>query len=302
MGACPHYPSRHSFHTPNFEGTIAALVQCIYTISGVGTTTFTLDPSGYASNFEGLVQCIEDLNFTMSGLSAGGGSAVQAGSGIYFTSSGTTTVINATITSASGAIFTAGSGLYLVNGTQFNVNYNQVFQGSVSGHILGAGDNTVTYSGNTVTISGSGVGPGPSVTVSGNPQLGYSNGSLWFDTNEGRLFVYASGNGISDPAWYQTNAEALAYKGESPPSGTGLNAPPRDGSLWFNNLMGNLFVYDATSSGWYETGPSRSFAYGSAAPASTSSPGAGWLDTTVNRLKVWNGSTWADIDIDGGVY
>jgi len=302
MGACPHYPSRHSFHTPNFEGTIAALVQCIYTISGVGTTTFTLDPSGYASNFEGLVQCIEDLNFTMSGLSAGGGSAVQAGSGIYFTSSGTTTVINATITSASGAIFTAGSGLYLVNGTQFNVNYNQVFQGSVSGHILGAGDNTVTYSGNTVTISGSGVGPGPSVTVSGNPQLGYSNGSLWFDTNEGRLFVYASGNGISDPAWYQTNAEALAYKGESPPSGTGLNAPPRDGSIWFNNLMGNLFVYDATSSGWYETGPSRSFAYGSAAPASTSSPGAGWLDTTVNRLKVWNGSTWADIDIDGGVY
>jgi hypothetical protein len=302
MGACPHYPSRHSFHTPNFEGTIAALVQCIYTISGVGTTTFTLDPSGYASNFEGLVQCIEDLNFTMSGISAGGGSAVQAGSGIYFTSSGTTTVINATITSTSGAVFTAGSGLYLVNGTQFNVNYNQVFQGSVSGHILGAGDNIVTYSGNTVTVSGSGVGPGPSVTVSGNPQLGYSNGSLWFDTNEGRLFVYASGNGVSDPAWYQTNAEALAYKGESPPSGTGLNAPPRDGSLWFNNLMGNLFVYDATSSGWYETGPSRSFAYGSAAPASTSSPGAGWLDTTVNRLKVWNGSTWADTDIDGGVY
>lgn len=301
MGACPHYPSRHSFHSPNFEGTIAALVQCIYTISGVGTTSFTIDPSGYASNFEGLVQCIEDLNFTISGLSAGG-SAVQAGSGIYFTSSGTTTVINATVTSASGISFTAGSGLYLVNGSQFNINYNQVFQGSVSGHILGAGDNTVTYSGNTVTVSGSGVGAGPSITVSGNPQSGYSNGSLWFDTNEGRLFVYASGNGVSSPAWYQTNAEALAYKGENPPSGVGDNAPPRDGSLWFNNLMGNLFVYDATSSGWYETGPSRSFAYGSAAPANTSAAGAGWLDTNVNRLKVWNGSTWVDIDIDGGVY
>jgi hypothetical protein len=273
----------------------------------VGTTTFTIDPSGYASNFEGLVQCIEDLNFTMSGISAGGGSAVQAGSGIYFTASGTTTVINATITSASGAVFTAGSGLYLVNGTQFNVNYDQVFQNSVSGHIFGAGDNTVSYSGNTVTISGSGItggssGGGVSVTVSGAPGASYAAGSLWFDTNEGRLFVYASGNGISDPAWYQTNAEALAYKGENPPSGAGYNAPPRDGSLWFNNLMGNLFVYDATSSGWYETGPSRSFAYGDAAPASTSTAGAGWLDTTVNRLKVWNGSTWADIDIDGGVY
>jgi len=302
MGACPHYPSRHSFHTPNFRGTIDALVQCIYTISGVGTTTFTIDPSGYASNFEGLVQCIEDLNFTMSGIAAGGGSAVQAGSGIYFTASGTTTVINATITSASGAVFTAGSGLYLVNGTQFNVNYDQVFQNSVSGHIFGAGDNTVSYSGNTVTISGSGItggssGGGVSVTVSGAPGASYAAGSLWFDTNEGRLFVYASGNGISDPAWYQTNAEALAYKGENPPSGAGYNAPPRDGSLWFNDLMGNLFVYDATSSGWYETGPSRSFAYGAAAPASTSTAGAGWLDTTVNRLKVWDGSSWVAISV-----
>ena len=181
MGACPHYPSRHSFHTPNFEGTIAALVQCIYTISGVGTSSFTIDPSGYASNFEGLVQCIEDLNFTLSGISAGGGGgAIQAGSGIYFTASGTSTVINAT--AASGTTFSAGSGLYLVGGTQFNINYNQVFQGSVSGHILGAGDNTVSYSGNTVTVSGSGItgggGGGAFITVSGTPTAGYSAGSL----------------------------------------------------------------------------------------------------------------------------
>jgi hypothetical protein len=303
MGACPHYPSRHSFHTPNFEGTIAALVQCIYTISGVGTSSFTIDPSGYASNFEGLVQCIEDLNFTLSGISAGGGGgAIQAGSGIYFTASGTTTVINST--AASGTTFSAGSGLYLVGGTQFNVNYDQVFQNSVSGHIFGAGSNTVSYSGNTVTISGStagGGGGGASVTVSGNPTAGYNTGSLWFDTNEGRLFVYASGNGVTDPAWYQTNAEALAYKGENPPSGAGYNAPPRDGSLWFNNLMGSLFVYDATSSGWYESGPSRGLSYSVGAPAA-STEGAVWVESSTNLVKVWNGSSWADISIDGGVY
>jgi hypothetical protein len=110
------------------------------------------------------------------------------------------------------------------------------------------------------------------------------------------MFVYASGNGVSTPSWYQTNAEALALKGEVAPSGTGLNAPPRDGSLWFNTLLGNLFVYDATSSGWYEAGPSRSFAYGSTAPA-PSVQGAGWLDSDTNRLKVWNGSAWVDIDV-----
>jgi hypothetical protein len=307
MGACPHYPSRHSFHTPNFEGAIAALVQCIYTVSGVGTTSFTIDPSGYASNFEGLVQCIEDLNFTLSGVSAGGGvSSIQAGSGIYFSSSGTATVINASVTSASGISFTAGSGLYLV-GSQFNINYDNVFQGSVSGHILGAGDNTVSYSGNTVTISGSGTtggggGGGVSVVVSGSPGVGYTNGSLWFDTNQGRMFVYASGNGVtSAPDWYQTNAEALAYKSEQPPSGTGANAPARDGSLWFNTLLGSLFVYDATTSGWYETGPSRGISYSVAAPA-PSTEGAIWVQSSTSLVKVWNGSSWADINIDGGVY
>lgn len=299
MGACPHYPSRHSFHTPNFEGAIAALVDCIYTISGVGTTSFTIDPSGYASNFEGLVQCIEDLNFTLSGVSAGGGaSSIQAGSGIYFSSSGTATVINATVASASGVSYTAGSGLYLV-GSEFNINYDNVFQGSVSGHIFGAGGNTVSYSGNTVTISGE--KGGTSVTVSGGPGAGYSAGSLWFDTTQGRMFVYASGNGVTSPDWYQTNAEALAYKSQTPPSGANAGAPARDGSLWFNTLLGSLFVYDATTSGWYETGPSRGISYNVAAPA-PSAEGDVWIDSTTTQVRVWNGSSWADINIDGGVY
>jgi len=43
---------------------------------------------------------------------------------------------------------------------------------------------------------------------------------MWFDTNQGRLFVYASGNGVENPDWYQTNAEAIALKSEVPPSGT----------------------------------------------------------------------------------
>lgn len=270
MPACPHYPSRHSLHTPNFGGAIAALVECINTISGVGTTSFTIDPSGYAANFEGLVQVIEDLNFTMSGITAGGGG------GSYF----------------------AGSGLYLVGGDTFNVNFDTVYQQVVSGHFFAEADLAVTFSGNNVVYSGSqgggGGGGGTSVTVGTSPASGFTDGSLWFDTNEGRLFVYASGASVSDPDWYQTNAEALAYKSEEPPSGAGYNAPPRDGSLWFNTLIGNLFVYDAVSSGWYEAGPSRSFAYGAAAP-SPSVEGAGWLDSNVNTLKVWNGTAWVAI-------
>jgi len=271
MPACPHYPSRHAFHTANFEGIVSALVECLYTVSGVGTTSFTIDPSGYASNFEGIVQCIEDLNFTLSGISAGGGgsviSGVTGGSGIYVVTSGSTSVIN--------------------------VNYPDVFQNSVSGHVIGEGNVTVSYSGNSVVISGAAGGGGASVTVSGSPPGSYNTGALWFDTNQGRLLVYASGGSVSTPDWYQTNAEALANISQYPPSGTGLNAPSRDGSLWFNTLLGALFVYDATSSGWYEAQRNANAAYGPSAPA-PDTQGAIWYDTNTSDLRVWDGSSWTN--------
>lgn len=309
---CPtHGAIPRALHSENFEGIVTVIEEIIATVSGVGTTSYSRCPYGYPWNFEGIVRALEDLNTSISGIQTGGGgggsaSGIAAGSGIYITESGTFQIINATVSSASGVLYTAGSGLYLSDGgTKFNADYDAIFQGSVSGHLIPQGSVSITYSGNSAIISGTagggGGGGGVSVTVSGDPGTGYSAGSLWFDTNEGRLFVYASGNGITQPAWYQTNAEAIASKGEAPPSGAGLNAPPRDGSIWFNTLMGSLFVYDATTSGWYEAGPSRSFAYGPAAPA-PSVEGAGWLDSSVNRLKVWNGTSWADIDIDGGVY
>jgi hypothetical protein len=285
--ACPTHGARpRALHSESFEGIVTVIEELIGTVSGVGTVSYSRCPYGYPFNFEGVVRALEDLNTSISGISGGGGGAdIAAGSGIYFTTSGTATVINATITSASGLTISAGSGIYLSNaGTRINLD------------AIGDGSVTVLYSGTTAVISGTdtqggGGGGGASVTVSGAPEAGYSTGSLWFDTNEGRLFVYASGGAVSEPAWYQTNAEAIALKGEVPPSGTGLNAPPRDGSIWFNNLMGSLFVYDAATSGWYETGPSRSFAYGPAAPA-PSTEGAGWYSTTDNALKVWDGTNW----------
>ena len=283
---CPLHGERpRALHTENFEGIVQVIDELLLTVSGVvGTTTFTRCPYGYPYNFEGVVRALEDLNASMSGIQGGGGGAadIAAGSGIYFTTSGTATVINATISSASGLSISAGSGIYLTDGgTKINLN------------AVGAGTVNVTYSGSTAVFTGTGGGGGggPAVIVSGDPGTGYGAGSLWFDTNEGRLFVYASGNDVSNPDWYQTNAEAIAFKGSAPPSGAGLNAPPRDGSIWFNNLMGSLFVYDATTSGWYETGPTRSFAYSPAAPA-PSAQGAGWYDTTVSTLKVWDGTSW----------
>jgi len=282
-----------ALHPENFEGIVAVVEEIIATVSGVGTISYSRCPYGYPSNFEGVVRVLEDLNTSISGIQSGGGggsaSGIVAGSGIYITQSGSLQVINATVLSASGLTITAGSGIYLTDaGTR--VNLLAEGQGSVS----------IVYSGNLALISGTAGGASPgggaSVTVSGGPGAGYKTGDLWFDTNQGRLFVYASGAGVANPDWYQTNAEALAYKSENPPSGTGFSAPPRDGSLWFNNLMGSLFVYDAVSSGWYETGPSRGLSYSVGAPAA-STEGAVWVESETNLIKVWNGSAWTNITI-----
>lgn len=298
---CPtHGAPPRSLHTHNFAGIVQAAEAIIDTISGVGTVSYSRCPYGYSHNFEGVVRVLEDLNTTISGIQSGGGAGdIAAGSGIYFTASGTATVINATVVSASGLSIAGGSGIYLTQGgSVINVDYQSVYDEVISGQFLGDGAVTVTYSGDFVLISGTdtqgGGGGGASITVSGDPGTGYSTGDLWFDTNEGRLFVYASGGTVSDPAWYQTNSEAIATKGEAPPSGAGLNAPPRDGSIWFNNLLGSLFIYDAATSGWYETGPSRSFAYGPAAPA-PSTEGAGWYSTADSALKVWDGTNWISV-------
>ena len=289
--ACPTHGSiPRALHSENFEGIVTVVEELIEIVSGVGTTSYSRCPYGYPYNFEGVVRALEDLNTSISGVQGGGGGAdIAAGSGIYFTTSGTATVINATVVSASGISISAGSGIYLSDaGTRINLD------------AIGEGSVTVLYSGTVAVISGTdtqggGGGGGASVTVSGEPGTGYAAGDLWFDTNQGRLFVYASGNGVSEPSWYQTNTEAIALKSETAPSGTGENAPPRDGSIWFNTLMGSLFVYDATTSGWYEAGPSRSFAYGPSAPAGTSTEGAGWFDTGSSTLKVWDGTSWTSV-------
>jgi len=300
---CPTHGSfPRALNEHNFFGVVKVCEQLIETVSGVGTTSYSRCPYGYPPSFEGVVRVLEDLNATISGIQGGAGD-IAAGSGIYFTASGSATVINASVVSASGISIAGGSGIYLTQGgSVINVNYQNVYDEVISGQFLGDGAVTVTYSGDFVLISGTdtqGGGGDASVTVSGEPGDDYGAGSLWFDTNQGRLFVYASGNGVAEPSWYQTNAEAIVNKGEAPPSGYNPDGPPRDGSVWFSTMLGSLFVYDASTSGWYEAGPSRSFAYSSASPA-PSVDGAGWYDTSTGRLKVWDGSSWIDLTIDGG--
>ena len=62
------------------------------------------------------------------------------------------------------------------------------------------------------------------------------DGQLWFDTRQGRLFIWENG------AWYQCNgADGLTVVGES--------APEREvvGAQWYNTTNNNLYIYNGTT-------------------------------------------------------
>lgn len=290
----------------NFEGVVRALEDLNTSISGIQGGGGGIDPSGilagsgvYVSPSGSAVEIgvnlvgFDGVSVTYSGefavISGASPTAVAvvsglvAGDGITVTASGGSAVISTDLRGEGLVNFGYDAGTGVVSGIT-----NTVLSGVNTG---------VTYSGIFTivdAVGGGGGGGGASVVVSGDPGTGYTTGDLWYDTNQGRLFVYASGSEVAEPAWYQTNAEAFALKGDLPPSGTGLNAPPRDGLIWFNTLLGSLFVYDAAASGWFEAGPSRSFAYSPTAPA-PSVEGAGWYDESTSSLKVWNGTTWTSV-------
>ena len=227
----------------------------------------------------------------------GSDSVLTAGSGIIITDDvimldaegvgGVDIYYDGNTAQVSGEMYTGGSGIFVTENNEIMLLAS------------GTGSVDISYDGDLAVISGAQgtdiivSSGGAGITVSGNPGTDIRNGSLWFDTNQGRLFVYASGEGIEYPDWYQTNAEAIALKGETAPSGTGTESPPRDGSIWWNSLMGGLFVYDAATSGWYESAPTRQTAFSPSAPT-PKVPGETWYSSTDSQLKVWNGTAWVD--------
>ena len=83
--------------------------------------------------------------------------------------------------------------------------------------------------------------------IGGNFAPPPKNGDLWFDTRQGRLFVWI------DDGFYQTNgADGLPTVSDSVP------AQEVTGGLWFNTLNNGLYIYDGT--GWEQiTNPTTSF-------------------------------------------
>lgn len=286
--------------------------QAVAVVSGlVGGDGITVIASGNTAVISTDLIGQGSVNFSYNGARQGviSGQSQQflvAGSGTSVRSSGDYQIIDIGALAGSfasvaysGSFITFG-GSPIAAGSGTSVRTSGITQIVDVGALEGA-NTTIVYSGQFFSIASTASAGAAVVTVSGDPGNDFIGGSLWFDLNEGRLFVYASGNGVTEPDWYIANAEALAIKSEVPPSGAGLNAPPLDGTIWFNTLMGSLFVYDAATSGWYESAPSRTPVYGNTAPVSAID-GTLWTDSTNNLIRVWDGTQWSDVIASGNPY
>ena len=212
---CPvHGAPPRALHPHNFFGIATVIEEIIDTISGVGTTSFSLS-YGYPFNFEG-VKALEDLNLTASGIQGGGGSpvitsGVGAGSGLY----------------ASIAVILS----YLIQtlGLRdlFPLTTTEILQSSVVLPQLEEPSLLPAHRETEHTITG---------TLGSIQTKVACCVCVW----SCRCFGCLVSN---------QRRRYCSYD-DIPPSGDNLNAPPRHGNIWFNQLVGSLFVYDETTSGW----------------------------------------------------
>lgn len=164
---------------------------------------------------------------------------------------------------------------------------------------------------------------GASVTTSTTaPSVDVENGDLWWNSEEGTLYVYFE-DYDADGYWVEATAgtvsflsiadlsdtnittpsadQILVYDGSQwvnqDPGGGGLTvsatapASPDSGDMWFNSTDGKTYVYyaDGDSSQWVEVGASVSGAFITVSSTAPSSPetGALWWDPDNGNLYVY---------------
>lgn len=162
--------------------------------------------------------------------------------------------------------------------------------------------------------NGGGPGGGGNVTISNTPPPSPSQGDLWWNDQDGRLYIYYDDGNTQQ--WVDTNPNgggtgggtlSLVSIGTEPP------ANPSQGALWWNSDDGRLFVYynDGNTAQWVDASPNGGSSGGgvpvTVSPTPPGSPTEGqlWWNTTDGRLFVYydDGQTaqWVDASPNGGV-
>jgi len=120
-------------------------------------------------------------------------------------------------------------------------------------NFVGAGV-TATFSSGTATVSIT-AGGGGSVSIGTAAPSTPTAGSLWYNTNLARTFVYyndgSSSQWVDVAPFNQGGTNSTVQVSSSAPTS------PTEGQLWYNTILARTFIYysDGTSSQWVDAAP-----------------------------------------------
>jgi hypothetical protein len=169
---------------------------------------------------------------------------------------------------------------------------------------------TITYTYNATAglwNSAASGGGGSSVTVSDTAPASPSDGDMWFNSSDLKLYIRYNDGATSQ--WI-----IAAPAGSAAAAGPGVTvsdtapASPSDGDMWYNSLSLKMFVYynDGTSSQWVQSAPQQAGADGAtgaagsptsyanlaAFPSSGNTAGDFGFATDTKAIYVWDGTEW----------
>ena len=102
-----------------------------------------------------------------------------------------------------------------------------------------------------------------------------------------------AGDGSFPPGWVpEYDQDGNVIGGEWNPS-------PDNGTLWFDERQGRLFVW--VDDGFYQTNGGDGLPHLGNSPPTTEVPGAFWFNLSTNVLYVYNGNTWTIVSSAGTV-
>ena len=156
--------------------------------------------------------------------------------------------------------------------------------------------------GQVLSTNGSGIlswsaggGGGASVTTSDTAPATPSDGDLWYDSANGRMYVYYDDGTTSQ--WVDASPQGLLSiaASDTPP------AAPTAGTVWYDSVGGRTYFYynDGNTSQWVDASPQAApTVYVGDTPPANPVDGGFWYDSAVGRTYIYynDGDTaqWVD--------
>ena len=140
-----------------------------------------------------------------------------------------------------------------------------------------------------------GGGGGASVTTSDTAPATPTDGDLWYDSANGRMYVYYDDGNTSQ--WVDASPQGLLSiaAGDTPPSA------PTPGTVWYDSVGGRTYFYydDGNTSQWVDASPQAApTVYVADTPPASPVNGGFWYDSSVGRTYIYyndgNTAQWVD--------